>query len=353
VQFVNDAWDGTAATDGHDRDVYIGSITMNGATEQGQAFASNNASLGRDSIDPHAAVMLTNGTVAYNVPAASATPTPAPVPAPAPAPAPAPTPAPSSGSTTPDNSSVTLHVSGDHWVGHAGADPQFVVLVDGQQVGGVQTVTAVHDSNQWQDITVTGSFSNAKEIDVKFVNDQYGGSHAQDVNLYVDSITVGGQKFIGTSGSNDASQGYNDTIDPNAAVMVQNGTLAFQVGTSTPTPTPAPAPAPAPAPVFLSSTFSDGAGHDVFIFNTAAATGKDIANFDTNADVLDLAPALKAAGYTGSDPIADHVVTLIQSGTDATAVKIDATGHDPSHGTTLVTLDHVLPQDVHAANIWH
>ena len=233
------------------------------------------------------------------------------------------------------------------------------MLVDGQQVGGVQTVTAVHDSNQWQDITVNGSFSNPQEIDVKFINDQYGGTHAQDVNLYVDSITVGGQKYLGTAGSNDASQGYTDTIDPNAAVMLQNGTLAFHVTSSTPTPTPAPAPAPSPAPapvpapVFMSSSFSDGAGHDVFVFNTPAATGMDIANFDVNADILDIAPALKAAGYTGSDPIADHVVTLVQSGTDATAVKIDPTGADPNHGTTLVTLDHVLPQDVHTTNIWH
>ena len=225
------------------------------------------------------------------------------------------------------------------------------MLVDGQQVGGVQTVTAVHDSNQWQDITVNGSFSNPQEIDVKFINDQYGGTHAQDVNLYVNSITVGGQKYLGTAMTNGASPGHQDTIDPNAAVMLQNGTLALHVASSTPTPTPAPAPAP--APVFLSSSFSDGAGHDVFVFNTPAATGKDIANFNTNADVLDVAPALKAAGYTGSDPIADHVITLVQSGTDATAVKIDPTGADPNHGATLVTLDHVLPQDVHAANIWH
>ena len=272
-----------------------------------------------------------------------------------PSPSPAPTP---SGGTAADPT-ITLHVSGDHWAGHAGGDPQFIVLVDGHQVGGVQTVTAVHDSNQWQDITVNGTFSNAQEIDVKFINDQYGGSHAQDVNLYVDSITVGGQKYFGAAATNNASQGYHDASDPNAAVMAQNGTLAFHVASATPTPTAAlasaltPAPAPAPAPVFMSSSFNDGSGHDVFVFNTAAATGKDIATFDVAADILDLAPALKAAGYSGSDPIADHVVTLAQLGTDSTAVKIDPTGQDPAHGVTLVTLDHVLPQDVHAANIWH
>ena len=32
---------------------------------------------------------------------------------------------------------------------------------------------------------------------------------------------------------------------------------------------------------------------------------------------------------------------------------IDPTGTNPSHGTTLVTLDHVLPKNVPAADIWH
>ena len=63
-------------------------------------------------------------------------------------------------------------------------------------------------------------------------------------------------------------------------------------------------------------------------------------------------PALKAAGYAGTNPIADHVVNLIQAGT-STAVMIDPTGHDPNHGTLVVTLDHVLPQNVPATDIWH
>src|SRR5690242_1173483 len=58
VKFVNDGWDGTASTDGHDRNVYIGSLTMNGVTAQGQTYATNDATNGQAALDPHAAVML-------------------------------------------------------------------------------------------------------------------------------------------------------------------------------------------------------------------------------------------------------------------------------------------------------
>ena len=61
----------------------------------------------------------------------------------------------------------------------------------------MQTVQAVHGSNQWQDITVSGNFSsNPHEVDVKFINDEWGGSSATDVNLYVGSVTVSGTAAV-------------------------------------------------------------------------------------------------------------------------------------------------------------
>src|SRR6202035_4157783 len=112
-------------------------------------------------------------------------PTSRPTPTPTPAPAPAPTPAPATGT-------ITLRVSGDHWAGapNGSPDPQFIVLVDGQQIGGTVTVSAVHDKGQWQDITLTGHFAAPKEVDIRYINDASGGTHATDINLYVDSITV-------------------------------------------------------------------------------------------------------------------------------------------------------------------
>ena len=233
-------------------------------------------------------------------------------------------------------------------------DPQIQVLVDGQQVGGTYDITAHHSQGQWQDIQIAGNFDPtiAHQVEVQFTNDGWDGVPSvdgHDRNVYIASITMNGVTEQGqTFASNDASLGRT-SLDPNAAMMLTNGTVAYNVPAAS---TPVPVPSPAPAPVFLSPSFSDSAGHDVFVFDTATPTGKDIANFDANADILDLAPALKAAGYNGSDPIGDHVVALVQAGADATAVKIDPTGHDPSHGTTLITLDHVLPQNVHADHIW-
>lgn len=54
---------------------------------------------------------------------------------------------------------------------------------------------------------------------------------------------------------------------------------------------------------------------------------------------------------SGTNPIGDHVVSLV-AGSNSTTVIVDPTGHDPNHGQVLVTLDHVMPQNVDAANIW-
>jgi hypothetical protein len=105
-------------------------------------------------------------------------------------------------------------------------------------------------------------------------------------------------------------------------------------------------------PSTLQPALSDGT-HSLYLLQTMPQSAAEIAAFNPAEDVLDLAPLLKAVGYTGSNPIADHVVTLTQTADGSTAVMVDPTGADPGHGTTVVTLDHVLPQNVPAADIWH
>ena len=63
VKFVNDAWDGTSAADGHDRNVYVSSISLNGMTMNGIQ------GMGADSSSGTAALMHSNGTFSFNVPA--------------------------------------------------------------------------------------------------------------------------------------------------------------------------------------------------------------------------------------------------------------------------------------------
>jgi len=102
----------------------------------------------------------------------------------------------------------------------------------------------------------------------------------------------------------------------------------------------------ATAPTYLAPVFSDKAGHEPFVLNTVLQSPAHIADFSGH-DLLDLAPALKAAGYTGTNPLSDHTITFDPAGT-STNVDLHIGGHEH----TLVTLDHVAPHNVHAANIW-
>jgi len=129
-------------------------------------------------------------------------------------------------------STVTVHVSEDAWNG----DAQFVVLVDGQQLGGTQTATANHSAGQWQDITVNGSFDTGPHtVSVHYINDAWGGAGA-DRNLYVQSVDINGQHIAGTAAANGAANGAS-WMDPSAAVMAVNGTADFHAGSGSSTGT--------------------------------------------------------------------------------------------------------------------
>ena len=233
IKFVNDAWDGTSSTDGHDRNVYVSSISMNGTTIDG-AQGANTADNGsvHDS-NAHDAVMDTNGTLTFQV-AADA-------------------PAGGSGSTgtgtgtgtgagtgtgtgtgagtgTASGSGLTLQVSGDMYNG----DPQIQVFVDGQQVGGTYDITAHHSEGQTQTIQIAGDFppSEAHQVQVKFINDAWDGTSnadGHDMNVYVSSISMNGLTFTGAQGTNTANNGAIHDSNANEAVMDVDGTLTFNV----------------------------------------------------------------------------------------------------------------------------
>lgn len=91
---------------------------------------------------------------------------------------------------------LTLRVSEDAWQG----DAQFVVLVDGHQVGDVQTAHASHASGQWDTVTLPGSFGpGPHSVAVDFLNDAWGGSASTDRNLYVESASLNGVDLPGSA----------------------------------------------------------------------------------------------------------------------------------------------------------
>ena len=154
VDFLNDAYAGTADTD---RNLYVTGATVDGTAIPNGSLAEYTAGtqiLGFIGNDP-----ATN-------PAA---------------------PAPVTVGSGPD--SFALSISEDAYQG----DAQFTVSVDGKQVGGTQTATALHDAGQSQVFNIDGSFgAGAQDVTVNFLNDAYAGTADTDRNLYVNAIGYNG-----------------------------------------------------------------------------------------------------------------------------------------------------------------
>ena len=201
ITFLNDAWGGSASTD---RNLYVHSINVNGQVLQGSA-AENNAAHGAQALDPNAAVMAINGVATFQSVGIKGVAPP---------------------------STIVLHVSGDAYNG----DAQFVVSVDGVQVGGVQSVTANHSLGKVQDITLTGDFGKfgPDKIDITFLNDAWAGSAATDRNMYIESLDVNGVHFLGNTALNNATNNMPANKDSTAAAMYINGTAEFNINHTAP-----------------------------------------------------------------------------------------------------------------------
>ena len=149
VDFLNDAFGGTASTD---RNLYV-----DGATIDGSAVPSSNLVLWGDGSQGFS---FTNPN-AVTAPAA------------------------------PDT--LTLQLSEDAWQG----DAEFTISVNGTTIGGVQTATASHTAGATQTVSLSGDWGAQPTIGISFINDAYGGSPATDRNLYVDAATYDGQALNG------------------------------------------------------------------------------------------------------------------------------------------------------------
>jgi hypothetical protein len=147
VNFLNDAWDGTATTD---RNLYVNDVTYDGTdTKQSGTLAST-------------------GTQSFSVTDSTALPLPVI----------------GGGSDT-----LLLKVSEDAYKG----DAQFTVSVDGEQLGGTFTATTLHSPGGSQSLAFKGDFgAGAHTVAVQFLNDAYAGTAATDRNLYVNDIVYNG-----------------------------------------------------------------------------------------------------------------------------------------------------------------
>jgi len=259
---------------------------------------------------------------------------------------------------------LVVHISGDEDQGN----PQFTLTVDGQQVGGVQTVNVPgpgvsHGTNPFEDFTFHGDFAGAHTAAINFVNE------VGDRNLYLGSITLDGHTLLGNQAtSNTATDGVISDVHPTDAVLDINGSLSFNVaglagsgsGTTPGAPPPPPSGSggsgsgsgsgPSGTPPQGPEVVHEPHGHEMFVFKSFANAESEVATFNTKLDTLDVTQLLHAIGYKGHNPFADHTLTIAQNAQHQTELVLDNHGHD----TVVVTLDHVLPHPLpHADIIWH
>jgi hypothetical protein len=95
-----------------------------------------------------------------------------------------------------DTDTISVGLSADIWRNA----PQVNFSVDGQQIGGTQTVTALHSQGLTQAFNLQGAFDDGQHtVTVNFLNDEWDGGSG-DTNIYVDSINgrgVGAAQFPG------------------------------------------------------------------------------------------------------------------------------------------------------------
>ena len=100
-------------------------------------------------------------------------------------------------------------------------------------------------------------------------------------------------------------------------------------------------------------TLTGAGGHDVFAFGAIPWVGEHIADFTLGEDRLDLSALFSASGYTGSDPIADGYVRLLEDGSGTWVIyDTDGRGSGDAWGTSVVHLDGIAATGLNAGNLF-
>ena len=195
VNFLNDAYGGTAATD---RNLYVLAASYDGV-------AANPGTLSLYSAGTQS---LTVGQAAPTPPATTTTTPSAPA---------------TTGTTTVGSGSdtVELQMAEDYYLANA----QFTMSVDGVQIGGAQTVTAIHGSGTTQVFDFKGNFgAGTHTVTIDFLNDAYGGTATTDRNLYLVKATYDGVETGGDTLSLYSAGSQSITVGQAAATTTTTTT---------------------------------------------------------------------------------------------------------------------------------
>jgi uncharacterized protein YdeI (BOF family) len=168
---------------------------------------------------------------------------------------------------------IVLTMSGDSAVGTA---PQFTVNVDGQQIGGLQTVTAAKDAGEDQTFTFQGNYApGPHEITVTFSNNFLLPDQSGDRNLYIDGVTYDGQ----TVSSSTTPVYQSPVFPPNSTQGDILGNATFSINDTTTVPSDAQS-----TPTTTPSAVDVGSGADTLVLNMAEDSYEGDAQFTVSVD---------------------------------------------------------------------
>ena len=125
---------------------------------------------------------------------------------------------------------LVLRIAQDAYQGSA----QYTLAVDGAQVGGVLTASALRGSGQVDTINVLGNLApGAHEVRLTFLNDRYDGTPATDRNLFLTGAAYNGAEITGAVrqlySAGPASFGFSEPVPPGTTIGAGPDTLVLRI----------------------------------------------------------------------------------------------------------------------------
>jgi hypothetical protein len=258
--------------------------------------------------------------------------------------------APSTPTTTP--SPVAIGSGPDTLVLNMAEDPyngdaQFTVAVDGQQIGGTQTTSAIVSQGQQQEFDVSGNFGAGNHtVTVTFLNDLIGGFYpagtpglpatggpwaidTEDRNLYVTGASLDGGPQPSNSAvpweiSGDGSYSFDVAAGstPGAGVTASTPSTASSDTATVNSTTVAGTTSSSTAsngPTFVAPTTTDT--------TTGTTTAATTASTDTTASTTDTTPTVASVVSAATTLTPTVAATITSTDTTVTAGTTGTSGH--------------------------
>ena len=331
-----------------------------------------------DSTTPFPAHMNIDYIRAYNLPGngSSGIGSPPPVSPPPVSPPPvspppvSPPPPPSAGGSV-----ITSHGYGDTLIGTSGDD----TLVSNQggetMVGGAGADTFVFKTTPWTPTHITDFAPGVDKLDLSglYLGGYNGADPVADGYVSFVSDGNGGTAVLVDPDGRAPGHAWGDYVvdleHVNPSILTAANALGASGGSGGVSPPP-PAGGVTLTAAFAGDTLVGGAGSDTlnasrgadqltggagadhFVFAQEPWAPAHITDFHPGQDVIDLRGMFAATGYAGSNPVADHYLTLISDGAGGTAVLFDrdGTGSGQLWGDYVIDVQYVAPSSFTAAD---